>query len=229
MKRGQSHAAEPQPQLQAWLQQQQGLAASEADQSARRLVRVFGSQQAALDGVPATFEWCRGQGLTGPQTAALLDRIASRRHDNVVQFASTAQANWKLLDSCIATYIEPLDAAGARLPKHTSLAGVPSGGLDAVQALQMPPGHVAAWLAAIGERLSDTAIGRLLLRHPSLVSGSPDTAVAAIDWAERALGPRDPAAFFAVVPSLLKYRVETLQLNLDSLQQTLAWTPEDAR
>ena len=38
----------PQPQLQAWLQQQ-GVPAAKADQYARRLAHVFGSQQAALD------------------------------------------------------------------------------------------------------------------------------------------------------------------------------------
>ncbi len=220
---------EAQPQLQTWLQQEQGLKAADADQHARRLALVFGSQQAALDGLPTTFEWCRSRGLKGSETVQLLDRIALARWENVVQFAALVQPVWQLLDSHIAAYVEPLRQAGARLPKHTSLAGVLCGSESAALALVMPPGHVEAWLAAVGQQLPAAAIGRLLVSLPNVVTGSPATVAAAISWAVNVLGAADPAAFFAVSPNLLAYEVSTLQRNFDSLQQALGWTAEQAR
>ncbi|PRW50952.1 hypothetical protein C2E21_5331 [Chlorella sorokiniana] len=183
---------QPQPQLQAWLQQEQGLSAKAADQHARRLALVFGSQQAALDGLPAVFKWCRSRGLTGLQTAQLLNNIAGKQQKNVVQFATLAQPVWQLIDSYIAAHIEPLRQAGARLPKHTSLAEALCSSSEAATVLSMPPGHVEAWLAAISQQLPAAAIGRLLLGMPHV-------------------------------------EVRTLQRNLDSLQQTLGWTAEQAR
>ncbi|PRW50983.1 zinc finger ZZ-type and EF-hand domain-containing 1 [Chlorella sorokiniana] len=220
---------EPQPQLQAWLQQEQGLSAKAADQHARRLARVFGSQQAALDGLPATFQWCRSHGLTGLQAAQLLDRIAKKRPANVVQFAALVQPVWQLMDSYIAAHIEPLRQAGAMLPKHTSLAEVLCSSPNVVPALGMPPGHVEAWLAAVSERLTAATIGSLLVGMPNVVCGSPTTTVAAISWAVSVLGAQDPAAFFSAARGLLTYEVQTLQRNLDSLQQALNLTAEQAR
>ncbi len=227
--RNRSRTAEPQPQLQAWLQQEQGLSAAKADQHARRLGHIFGSQQAALDSLPATFEWCRSRGLSGGQTAQLLDGIAKTRRENVVQFAALVQPVWQLLDSHIAAYVEPLRQAGGRLPKHTSLAGVLRGNEAAAQALCMPPGHVEAWLAAVSEQLPAAAVGRLLLNLPNAVAGSPATAAAAVSWAADVLGVADPAAFFVRASGVLASEVPTLQRNLDSLQQALALTAGAAR
>ncbi len=220
---------EPQPQLQAWLQQEQGLSAADADRHARRLALVFGSQQAALDSLPATFEWCNSRGLSGPQTAQLLDRIAKKRRENVVQFAALVQPVWQLMDSHIAAYVEPLRQAGARLPKHTSLAGVLCGNKTAFLALVMPPGHAEAWLAAVSRQLPAAALGKLLLTLPNVANSSPATASAAISWAAEVLGVADPAAMFARMPGLLMREATTLQRNLDSLQQALGWTAEAAR
>ncbi len=229
-KRGpRTRTAEPQPQLQAWLQQEQGLSAADADQHARRLALVFGSQQAALDGLPATFEWCRSQGLSGPRAAQLLNRIAKRRRESVVQFAALVQPVWQVLDSHIAAYVEPLRQAGARLPKHTSLAGVLRSSSAAADALSMPPGHVEAWLAAVSEQMPAAAVGRLLLSLPNAVCGKPATAEAAISWAADVLGLAEPVDFFARVPALLKCEATTLQRNLASLQRGLGWTAEAAR
>ena len=222
-----SRTLEPQPQLEAWLQQEQGLPAKAADQHARRLARVFGSQQAALDSLPATFEWCRSQGLTGLQTAHLLDRIAFKRRDNVVQFATLVQPVWQQVDSYIAAWAEQQrQAGGSRLRKNTSLAEALCSRDIAADALVMPPGHVEAWLAAVSQRLPAAAIGRLLLAQPNMISGSPATALAAISWAADVLGVADPAAFFVKGPQLLSYDESTLQRNLDSLQQALGWTTE---
>ena len=62
-----------------------------------------------------------------------------------------------------------------------------------------------------------------------MVTSSPTTALAAISWATDVLGFTDPAAFLAKAPSLLKYDAVALQRNLDSLQQALGWTTEQAR
>jgi hypothetical protein len=136
---------------------------------------------------------------------------------------------WQLIDSYIAVWVEQLRRVGARLPKHTSLAEVLCSSKAVVEALSMPPGHVEAWLAAVGKQLPAAAIGRLLLRMPNVVSSSPATALAAISWAVSELGVTDPAAFFIRAPSLLKSEVPTLQRHLDSLQQAFGWTAEQAR
>ena len=220
-----SRTLEPQPQLQAWLQQEQGLSAKAADQHARRLALVFGSQQAALDSLPATFEWCRSRGLTGLQTAQLLDRIAELRRENVVQFGALVQPVWQQLEGYIAAWAEQERQAGdSKMRKNTSLAEVLCGNEVAAAALAVPPGHVEAWLAAVSQRLPKAAIGRLLLSMPNMVCSSPATALAAIRWAADVLGVADPAAFFVKAPKLLKSAVSTLQRNLDSLQQALGWT-----
>ena len=221
---------EPQPQLQAWLQQDQGLPAAEADQHARRLALVFGSQQAALDGLPATFEWCRSRGLTGLQAAQLLDRIAMQRQENVVQFAALVQPVWQQMEGYIVAWAEQQrQAGGSTLRKNTSLAEALCSSETAAQALGMPPGHVEAWLAAVNQRLPAAAISRLLLTRPDVVKSSPTTALAAISWAADVLGVADPAAFFVKAPQLLKYDESTLQHNLDSLQQALGWTAQQAQ
>ena len=219
------HTAARQPQLQAWLQQEQGLPSKAADQHARRLAHIFGSQQAALDGLPATFEWCRSQGLTGLQTAKVLDHIAKKRRENVVRFATSVQPVWQQLEGYIAAWAEQqLQAGDSRLRKNTSLAEVLCSNSEAAQALGMPPGHVEAWLAAVSQRLPAAAIGRLLLAQPHVVSGSPTTALTAIRWAADVLGVADLAALLAKAPMLLKSGESTLQRNLDSLQQALGWT-----
>ncbi|PRW50766.1 transcription termination factor mitochondrial [Chlorella sorokiniana] len=186
--------------------------------------------QAALDGLPATFEWCRSRGLTGLQTAQLLDDIAKKQKKNVVQFAALVQPVWQLMDSYVAAWAEQQQQAGdSKLRKHTSLAEALCGNATAAEALGMPPGHVEAWLAAVSERLPAAAIGGLLLGMPGVVCGGLDTAPAAISWAVNVLGVADPAAFFAAARGLLKLEVPTLQRNLDSLQQALSWPAEQAR
>ncbi len=220
---------EPQPQLQAWLQQEQGLQAADADQHARRLALVFGSQQAALDSLPATFEWCRSRGLSCKQTAQLLDRIAYTQCDNVVQFAALVQPVWQLLDGYIAAYVEPLRQADTRLPKHTSLAEVLRSSDTAALALSMQAGHVQAWLGAVSEQLPAAGLGQLLLILPTVVCASPATAAAAISWAADVLGVTELAAFLTRAPGLLVRDAATLQRNLDSLQQALGLTAEAAR
>ncbi|PRW50977.1 FAD-linked oxidase [Chlorella sorokiniana] len=225
-----SHAQQPQTHLQAWLQQEQGLPAEAADQHACRQALVFGSQQAALDSLPATFEWCRSRGLTGLQTAQLLDGIAKKSHKCVVQFAALVQPVWQLMDSYVAAWAEQQQQAGdSRLRKHTSLAEALCGHAKAAEALGMPPGHVEAWLAAVSEQLPAAAVGGLLLGMPSVVCGGLDKGPAAISWAVNVLGVADPAAFFAAASSLLTRDVSILQRNLDSLRQALGCTAEQAR
>ena len=201
-RRGTSGAlsADPQPRLQAWLQQEQGLSADKADWHARRLAQVFGSEQAALDDLPATFARCRGPGnkdMTGLQAAELLDRIAETRWENVVNFSSTAQVDWQLIDEYICAFVERLVQAGKQLPKHTCLAEVLCSSPAAAQALRTPPGHVAAWLEAVQQRLPGADLGAMLVSLPSMVTGDPTTtSLATIGWVEESLRPNDLAAFF---------------------------------
>ncbi len=225
-----SHTREPQPQLQAWLQQQQGLPAAEADEYARRLSEIYETQQAALEGLPTTFEWCRSRGLTGLQVAQLLDGIGKKRRESVKHFAAEATPAWQLMDSHIAAYVEQLRQAGDRkLRKRSSLAGVLCSSGKATEALGMPPRHVEAWLAAVSEQLGDAAVGRLVLSNPIVVTATHSTALAAVSWAADVLGVADPAAFFARAPDLLCRKVAALQHKVGSLQQVLGWTAEAVR
>ncbi|PRW50832.1 transcription termination factor mitochondrial [Chlorella sorokiniana] len=230
-KRGpKSHTAELQPRLQAWLQQEQGLSAADADEHARRLALVFGSQQAALDGLPATFEWCCSRGLTGLQTAQLLDHIANKSHKSVAQFAALVQPVWQLMDSYVAAWAEQQhQAGGSKQRKHISLAKALCSNPEAAKTLAAPAGHVEAWLAAVSEQLPAAAVGSLLLGMPNVVCGGIDKGPAVISWAASELGVTDPAAFFARSPGLLMYDAPTLQRNLDSLQQALGVTAEQVR
>ena len=183
----------------------------------RLAVDVFENEQAALEGLPATFEWCSQQGLDVLQTAQLLDRIAQYRHASVVDFAATAQ-HWQLIDARIAVHLQQLRKAGNRLdPKHASLAAVLHKPC-AARALGTAPGHVAAWLQAVSGRLSDADVGRLLLGDPSIVIGSPATAQAALGWAADDLGVDDLPSFFAGARALLKFDAATLQAKLAALQ-----------
>ncbi|PRW51139.1 guanine deaminase [Chlorella sorokiniana] len=189
-----------------------------------------GASQAALDSLPATFEWCRSRGLTGPQTAKLLDHVANKSYKSVVQFAALVQPVWQLMDSYVAAWAEQQHQAGdSKQRKHTSLAEALRDSTVAAAALGMPPGHVEAWLAAVSQQLPAAAIGGLLLGMPNVVCGGLDTAPAAISWAVNVLGVADPAAFFAAARGLLKLEVPTLQRNLDSLPQALGWPAEQAR
>ena len=227
-----SQTADPQPLLQAWLQRKQGLPAKGADQHARRLTWVFDSEQAALDSLPATFAWCRGpdnKDMTGLQTAQLLDRIARKRRENSVKFFSTAQVDWQLIDCCIRAYAERLDPDGKQLPKNTRLAEVLCSSSAAAQALGMRPGHVAAWLEAVQQRLPAADLGAMLLRSPALVTADPTNSVAVIDWVEEALRPNDLAAFFRVYCYVLKSNPDTLAANLANLQHAAGLTAEQAQ
>ena len=153
------HMAARQPQLQAWLQQKQGLLTEAADQHARRLAHIFGSQQAALDSLPATFEWCRSRGLTGLQTAQLLDRIAELRRENVVQFGALVQPVWQQLEGYIAAWAEQQRQVGdSRLRKNTSLAEVLCSNKEAAQTLGRPAMWRPSWrLSASDCRLQPLA------------------------------------------------------------------------
>lgn len=217
----------PQLQLQAWLQEQ-GLQKADAATQARRLALVFGSEEAALADLPATFAWCCGRGLTGPQTAALLSRVASLRRESVMQFAATAQRDWQLIDGYIAAYIKQQELV-SRLIKHSCLADLLRSSPHAARALSMPPNHVPEWLIAVRQHLPTATIGRLLLSSPMVATGSPQTAVAAIAWATRRLGVTDLGAFFSAALSLLAYDAETLQRNLVSLRKGLGLTRPQVR
>lgn len=93
----------------------------------------------------------------------------------------------------------------------------------------MPPGQMESWLVAVSQQLPAAAIGRLLLCAPNVDSGSPTTAQRAMSLAVDVLGVSDPAAFCVDSPGMLYREVPALQRNLNSLQQTLGWTAEQAR
>ncbi|PRW51094.1 mitochondrial transcription termination factor-like family-3 [Chlorella sorokiniana] len=226
-----SHTAEPQPQLQAWLQQEQGLPAEAAGLHARRLALVFGSQQAALDGLPATFEWCRSRGLTGLQTAQLLDDIAKCQRDSVVQFAALVQPVWQLMDSYVAAWAEQQQQAGdSKQRKHTSLAEALCSKKTA-EALGVSPGHVEAWLAARNLDSLLQALGwpaeqarQLVLKQPVILAPSPDTVQASLAWL-RQLFP-DAEQLAGVIgrgSRLLGCSVQHLQGNANYLRHALGW------
>ncbi|KAL4443966.1 hypothetical protein ABPG75_011703 [Micractinium tetrahymenae] len=171
-----SSPAEPQLRLQAWLRQEHGLSDAEAALRSRQLLQAFGGGDwAAVASLPAAFAWCRSQPLSnggrlsGGEVAALLAGMAARRSGSVAHFAITAQRNWRLIDRYIATYV--LDQLGAGRPvHHACLADLVRSGAPAAEAaaaaLAAPPNHVAAFLAAAGERLSPAQIGALLLKVP---------------------------------------------------------------
>ena len=228
---GGGRTAEPQPELQAWLELQ-GLTAADADWHARRLARIFGGdQQAALASLPATFEFCRSRGLSGLESARLLDRIAQKRHENVVSFATTAQLDWLQMDGCIAAYVRRRQQAGERLPKHASLASLlrQDGSTDAAQALASPR-RVADWVKALSALLPDAAdVGRLLLGKPQAARTPPETTLAVLRWFVEALGvpPAELAGYAARGSAVLNYKAATLQEKLAALQAALP--PEQAQ
>ena len=228
---GGGRTAEPQPELQAWLELQ-GLTAADADWHARRLARIFGGdQQAALASLPATFEFCRSRGLSGLESARLLDRIAQKRHENVVSFATTAQLDWLQMDGCIAAYVRRRQQAGERLPKHDSLASLlrQDGSTDAAQALASPR-RVADWVKALSALLPDAAdVGRLLLAKPQAARTPPETTLAVLRWFVEALGvpPAELAAFVSKAAPVMNYKAATLAEKLAALQAALP--PEQAR
>ena len=226
-----SHMAQPQPALQSWLEKEQQFEPAAADQHARRLAAVFGGdQQAALASLPATFAWCTSQGLSGLQTAQLLDRIAKKRRDSVVSFAATAQRDWQLIEPYIAAHVRWRQQAGEQLPKHASLADVLQSRRDAARMLALAPGHVAAWLGAVSKQLTDAAyVGRLVLPQPLALTADMKTTLAVLRWFGEALGvpPAELAAFAARSPGLLSLKAATLRDNLAALQSVLP--PEKAR
>ena len=216
-----SRASEPQPELQAWLQKQ-GLSPAEADAHARRLAHIFGGdQQAALASLPATFAWCRGKGLSGLETAQLLDRIAAQQPGNVARFAETAQKDWQLVEPCIEAHVQRLAQVGKRAPKHASFTDLLRSNVKAARMLALPPGHAKAWLAAVGVALPDPAVvGGLLLSDPLLLTSRPDTPAAVLRWSSKALHvpPAELAAFVAKAPALLLRDPQSLQDHLAALQ-----------
>lgn len=221
--------AEPQPQLQTWLQQKQGLRAEEAILHAGWMAKVFGGHEAALACLPATFSWCRSQGLPGLQTAQLLDEIARARHERVVRFADTTQQDWQQIDGYISAHYQRQQEAGKRLSKHASLGSVLRSRPAAGRALKVRPGHVQGWLAAVGQLLTPADIGALLSTSPEAICGRPGTAVAAIEWAANELGVTDPGSFFRIAPNLLTYDVATLQGKLENVQQAVGQSAELTR
>ncbi|KAL4447893.1 hypothetical protein ABPG75_005112 [Micractinium tetrahymenae] len=236
------------------LEQQQGQrlaaggargASQGAGSIAERLAAAFGGdQQAALASLPATFAWCRGRPLSigrclnGLEVARLLDRIAATRHDSVLDFASTAQRDWQLIDSCIEAHLQHLQqrqqrqqeeeeevgegcGGGGKLRRRACLADTLRVDAAAAGALATPPGHVKAWLTAARQHMSEAQVGAILLANPETVSGSPATALAAISWAQRELGVAHAGAFFRRAPRLLTTTDEKLQDNLVSLLGSL--------
>ncbi|KAL4447892.1 hypothetical protein ABPG75_005111 [Micractinium tetrahymenae] len=217
---------DPPLQLQSWLQEQQGVPVKEAGRIAERLAAAFGGdEQAALASLPATFAWCRSQQLstglvlTGLQVAEVLVVIASHQYANVVNFASTAQHDWQLIDSLISVHVQ--QKLGCKLLNHSCLADVLRSRPVQGTALSMQPGHVAAWIAAARRHLSEADVGALLLAQPYLVSSAPETAAASIAWVRHKLGVTDVGRFFRRYPGLLIRRTAALQENLRGMATTL--------
>ncbi|KAL4447879.1 hypothetical protein ABPG75_005098 [Micractinium tetrahymenae] len=218
----------------------QGVPAKEAGRIAERLAAAFGGdQQAALLSLPATFAWCRGRQLssgrclTGLEVAWRLYRIARRRRENVTNFAGTARPDWQLIDSYIEVHLRQQEqkqqqeeeeegvGGGGKLRRHASLADALRGDASAALALVRPPGHVKAWLTAVTQHMSRADVGALLLAQPKVVTGSPETPLASISWAQRELGVTDVSAFFRRAPGLLMHTTTNLRQNLDGLLGSL--------
>ncbi len=220
----------PCPQLQAWLEAEQGLAAEQAAEVAWQLGLAFQSEQAALAGLPATFDFCRSQQLSGPEAAAVLCRIAKIRRENVVGFATSVQPVWLQLDSYFAAYVKERRQARKRLPEHLTLASMLCSNTNACQALVMPPGHVQRWLDTVGTRLSAAYLGAVLAKEPEIVTAAPDTAVAALDWAAEVLGPPELVArLVRGAPQLLQADAATLQRKLRTIAAAAGVTDAQAK
>ncbi|KAI7837219.1 hypothetical protein COHA_008945 [Chlorella ohadii] len=220
----------PCPQLQAWLEAEQGLAAEQAAEVAWQLALAFQSEQAALAGLPATFDFCRSQQLSGPEAAAVLCRIAKIRRENVVEFATSVQPVWLQLDSYFAAYVKERRQVRKRLPEHLTLASMLCSNTNACQALVMPPGHVQRWLDTVGTRLSAADLGAVLAKEPEIVTAAPDTAVAALDWAAEVLGPPELVArLVRGAPQLLQADAATLQRKLRAIAAAAGVTDAQAK
>lgn len=218
----------PCPQLQAWLEVEQGLPAGDAEAAAWQLALAYQSEQAALAGLPATFEFCRSRQLTGPEAAQLLCGIAKLRWSNISSFASSAQLDWLLLERYFDAHVKQLRQEGQRLPKHLSFASMLRSNKSAARALVMQPGHLQRWLDAVGERLSAADICAVLAKEPEVVSAAPEKAAAALDWAASQLGPQHVAPLVRCTPGLLQAEVATLQHKLNNIQAAAGVTQQQA-
>lgn len=207
----------PCPQLQAWLEAEQGLPAKHAADAAWKLSLAFQSEQAALASLPAAFAFCRSQQLSGPEAAAVLCHIARFRRENVVEFASHVQPVWLLLDTFFAAYVEERRQQHKRLPMHLTLGRMMCSNSLSAQALVMPPGHVQRWLDAVSRRLSAADLGAVLAKQPEVVSAVPEKAVATMDWAVQVLGVPDLARLVRGMPLLLQIETDTLQRKLGTI------------
>ena len=209
----------------------QGLPLAEAQWHAMRLAHVFRSaEDAALAGLPATFDWCRGQGLSVLETAQLLDHMESSSHESVRSFSSGAQLVWQRFDAAIAAHVERQRRSGGRLPKRTYLAEVLHSRKTATVALTKLPGRVAEWLAVVGQHLALADICAVLLNNPLIVHCRPATAAATLAWAADELQLEgDELAAFNRKARLLGSDPITLQANLDNVQRAAGLTPEQTQ
>ncbi len=220
----------PCPQLQAWLEAEQGLAAEQAAEVAWQLALAFQSEQAALAGLPATFAFCASQQLSGPEAAAVLCSIAKRRRQNVVDFATSVQPVWLQLNSYCAAYVEERRQARKRLPAHLTFGSMLLVNNPAHLALAMPPGHVQRWLDTVATRLSPADLGVVLAKQPEIVVSAPQTAVTALEWAAEVLGPPELVSrLVRGAPRLLQADKATLQRKLRTIAAAAGVTEAQAK
>ncbi|KAI7839855.1 hypothetical protein COHA_006418 [Chlorella ohadii] len=220
----------PCPQLQAWLEAEQGLAAEQAAEVAWQLALAFQSEQAALAGLPATFAFCASQQLSGPEAAAVLCSIAKRRRQNVVDFATSVQPVWLQLNSYCAAYVEERRQARKRLPAHLTFGSMLLVNNPAHLALAMPPGHVQRWLDTVATRLSPADLGVVLAKQPEIVVSAPQTAVTALEWAAEVLGPPELVSrLVRGAPRLLQADTATLQRKLRTIAAAAGVTEAQAK
>ncbi|PRW33139.1 2OG-Fe(II) oxygenase family [Chlorella sorokiniana] len=219
----------PCPQLQAWLEREQGLPAKQAAEAAWQLALAFQSEQAALAGLPAAFAFCRSQQLSGPEAAAVLCSVAKLRRENVAEFAANTQPVWLLLDSCFAAYVEERRQQRKRLPEHLTLGSMLRSNLPAAVALVMQPGHVQRWLDTVGTQLSAADVGAMVAKQPEIVCSSPHKAVAAVAWVSTTFPEVPLSKILRGAPWLLQTEVATLQRKLLNMAAAVGVTEAQAK
>lgn len=216
----------PQPQLQPWLQQAQGLTAVEAGRYARLFAAEFGGDEAAaLASLMREFKELRRRKLSGSDAAWAINAMASKRRASGTSIDGVLQV-WQRLDDYISAYVQQRHQADKPERMRSSIAEMLRGrNIHAALAVAADPVEADALLAALCQRLAEAGskapevdVGAILLRVPDIVWTAQDALLAVIQCAADELQPADLVAFLLLAPNLLQFKVTAVRQKLVQLQ-----------